>query len=275
MTHADDTFSTVHRMARPARWTIRSQAHCQVPGLMELPTPPEQDARDGPAPVAGLVLDRWDGPDLPMEPAEVEPVDVLGDRDLEVVDVLPRGNRRVDLRLRRTGVTRCVRSSSWRTLRQASPVESSTTRRSRRANRPGGRTGRDDRRAAGHPAVPIHRVRVSGGGIEVALPAGWWVKRYSTSRNDCAMLQIGYSCRMVPVMWRNADVSALMAAAHRPSPHDGISAPVVAGGFGGRPWHPSTSRHPATLPDAISRVRAHTTRRNRAVDARGRRPSHE
>src|SRR5664279_1014038 len=45
---------------------------------------------EGCAAVGGLVLDWWDEPDLPVEPAEVEPVDVLGDRDLEVVDALPR-----------------------------------------------------------------------------------------------------------------------------------------------------------------------------------------
>jgi len=45
---------------------------------------------EGGASVLGLVLDRWDETDLPVEPAEVEPVDVLGDRDLEVVDVVPR-----------------------------------------------------------------------------------------------------------------------------------------------------------------------------------------
>lgn len=37
-----------------------------------------------------LVLDRGDESDLAVEPSEVEPVDVLGDGDLEVVDVLPR-----------------------------------------------------------------------------------------------------------------------------------------------------------------------------------------
>ena len=37
-----------------------------------------------------LVLDGWDEPDLAVQAAVVEPVDVLRDRDLEVVDVLPR-----------------------------------------------------------------------------------------------------------------------------------------------------------------------------------------
>ncbi len=36
-----------------------------------------------------LELGRWDGPDPAMQTPVVEPVDVLGDRDLEVVDVLP------------------------------------------------------------------------------------------------------------------------------------------------------------------------------------------
>ncbi len=37
--------------------------------------------------MGGLVLHWRDEPDLPVEPTEVEPVDVLGDGDLEVVDV--------------------------------------------------------------------------------------------------------------------------------------------------------------------------------------------
>ena len=36
-----------------------------------------------------LELGRWDGPDPAMQTPVVEPVDVLGDRDLEVVDILP------------------------------------------------------------------------------------------------------------------------------------------------------------------------------------------
>ena len=40
--------------------------------------------------VVVLVLDRWDESDLAAGPSVVEPVDVLGDGDLEVVDVLPR-----------------------------------------------------------------------------------------------------------------------------------------------------------------------------------------
>ncbi len=43
----------------------------------------------GRASVLGFVLDRRDEPDLAVQPSEVEPVDVLGDGDLEVVDVLP------------------------------------------------------------------------------------------------------------------------------------------------------------------------------------------
>ena len=43
---------------------------------------------EGGSAVSGLVLDRWDEADLAVEPAIVEPVDVLGDGDLEVVDVL-------------------------------------------------------------------------------------------------------------------------------------------------------------------------------------------
>ena len=45
---------------------------------------------EGVASVGGLVLDGRDETDLPVEPAEVEPVDVLGYRDLKVVDALPR-----------------------------------------------------------------------------------------------------------------------------------------------------------------------------------------
>jgi hypothetical protein len=37
-----------------------------------------------------LVLDRWDQADLAVQPSMVEPVDVLGDGDLQVVDALPR-----------------------------------------------------------------------------------------------------------------------------------------------------------------------------------------
>ena len=37
-----------------------------------------------------LVLDRWEKPELAVEAAVVEPVDVLGDGDLEVVDALLR-----------------------------------------------------------------------------------------------------------------------------------------------------------------------------------------
>ena len=40
--------------------------------------------------VLGLVLDGRDRADLAVQPSVVEPVDVLGDGDLEVVDVLPR-----------------------------------------------------------------------------------------------------------------------------------------------------------------------------------------
>ncbi len=40
--------------------------------------------------VLGLELHRRDGADLAVQASVVEPVDVLGDRDLEVVDVLPR-----------------------------------------------------------------------------------------------------------------------------------------------------------------------------------------
>jgi len=36
-----------------------------------------------------LVLGRWDQPDLAVQASVVEPVDVLRDGDLEVVDVLP------------------------------------------------------------------------------------------------------------------------------------------------------------------------------------------
>jgi len=36
-----------------------------------------------------LELGWWDGADLAVKASVVEPVDVLGDRDLEVVDVLP------------------------------------------------------------------------------------------------------------------------------------------------------------------------------------------
>jgi hypothetical protein len=42
------------------------------------------------ASVRGLVRDRWDQADLSVEHSEVEPVDVLGDGNLEVVDALPR-----------------------------------------------------------------------------------------------------------------------------------------------------------------------------------------
>ncbi|MDP9434148.1 MAG: hypothetical protein M3P93_02720 [Actinomycetota bacterium] len=38
----------------------------------------------------GLVFDGWDEADLAVEAAVVEPVDVLGDGDLEVVDAPPR-----------------------------------------------------------------------------------------------------------------------------------------------------------------------------------------
>ncbi len=39
--------------------------------------------------VLGLVFDWWDEPDLAVKATEVEPVEVLGDGYLEVVDVLP------------------------------------------------------------------------------------------------------------------------------------------------------------------------------------------
>jgi hypothetical protein len=39
--------------------------------------------------VLSLVLDGWDEPDLAVRAAVVEPVDVLGDGDLEVGDVGP------------------------------------------------------------------------------------------------------------------------------------------------------------------------------------------
>ncbi len=39
--------------------------------------------------VGVLVLGRWDQVDLAVQSAVVEPVDVLGDGDLRVVDVLP------------------------------------------------------------------------------------------------------------------------------------------------------------------------------------------
>ena len=38
----------------------------------------------------GFVLGRWDVADLAVDPSMVEPVDVLGDGDLEVLDVAPR-----------------------------------------------------------------------------------------------------------------------------------------------------------------------------------------
>ncbi len=41
----------------------------------------------GGASVLGLELDRWNEADLAVEPAEVEPVDVLGDGDLQVVEL--------------------------------------------------------------------------------------------------------------------------------------------------------------------------------------------
>jgi hypothetical protein len=44
---------------------------------------------EGGAVALGLVLDRWDEVDLAVEASEVEPIDVLGDGDLDVVDVLP------------------------------------------------------------------------------------------------------------------------------------------------------------------------------------------
>jgi hypothetical protein len=37
-----------------------------------------------------LELGRWDLTQLAMQPALVEPVDVFGDRDLDVVDAMPR-----------------------------------------------------------------------------------------------------------------------------------------------------------------------------------------
>jgi hypothetical protein len=40
--------------------------------------------------VVVLELRWWHEPDLAVEASVVEPVDVLGDGDLEVVDVLPR-----------------------------------------------------------------------------------------------------------------------------------------------------------------------------------------
>ena len=39
--------------------------------------------------VVGLELGGRDGPDLAVEPPVVEPVDVFGDSDLDVVDALP------------------------------------------------------------------------------------------------------------------------------------------------------------------------------------------
>jgi hypothetical protein len=39
--------------------------------------------------VLGVELDRWDEADLAVQTAKVEPVDVLGDSDLEVVNALP------------------------------------------------------------------------------------------------------------------------------------------------------------------------------------------
>jgi hypothetical protein len=40
--------------------------------------------------VVVFVLGGWDETDLAVQASVVEPVDVLGDGDLEVVDVLPR-----------------------------------------------------------------------------------------------------------------------------------------------------------------------------------------
>ena len=37
-----------------------------------------------------LVLDRWDQADFAVQPSVVEPVHVLGDGDLQVVDAFPR-----------------------------------------------------------------------------------------------------------------------------------------------------------------------------------------
>jgi hypothetical protein len=39
--------------------------------------------------VVGLELGRWDEPDLAVQASVVEPVDVLGDGDFDVTDVLP------------------------------------------------------------------------------------------------------------------------------------------------------------------------------------------
>jgi hypothetical protein len=39
--------------------------------------------------VVGFVLHRWDQADLAVEASVVAPVDVLGEGDLEIVDVLP------------------------------------------------------------------------------------------------------------------------------------------------------------------------------------------
>ena len=71
------------------RMPCRRTIDCQVPGLMEASNSLSRLLGEGGASVLGLVLDRRDEADLPVEPAEVEPVDVLGDGDFEVVDVLP------------------------------------------------------------------------------------------------------------------------------------------------------------------------------------------
>ena len=41
-------------------------------------------------PVGGLVLCGWDEPEFAVEASVVEPVDVLGDRELEIADAVPR-----------------------------------------------------------------------------------------------------------------------------------------------------------------------------------------
>src|SRR5680860_1123761 len=65
----------------------RSMSSTGFDGGFELPL--SRLLGEGGAAVLGLVLHRWDEADLAVEPAEVEPVDVLSDGDLEVVDALP------------------------------------------------------------------------------------------------------------------------------------------------------------------------------------------
>jgi hypothetical protein len=78
--------------------------YCQAPGLVEARFSRSGERRRvGDLVVVGLVLDRWDQAQFAVQSSVVEPVDVLGDGDLDVVDAPPRPLLRIGLAPSRAG----------------------------------------------------------------------------------------------------------------------------------------------------------------------------